>query len=240
MSNEGDESKQVEKDDATPPKGFDAKLWYALVDQINQTESKNFKRAQALRRRNEARKMLLAGTAAIITGTMGLVVATFPRDEYGRLPTWLAFQSPKQTATAKKFESYDMQIRRLSASLGAVEAKFGSLATTSTAPPSSEVAAVKVELEETRKRLKLLEDAVSASPEKALSLPLIRRDVEYLDKRVSRGEEDIRTLGASIESIRTLIVYGMWAILILGLTTVMGWIGKKVFFKGTGGNGDTD
>lgn len=83
-----------------------------------------------------------------------------------------------------------------------------------------EIADLSVKLDEVRKRLELLEKAISDSPEKALSIPMIRKDQENISKALDAHRAVVSADLARINDLQKWILGGIGTVLVAGIAAL--------------------
>lgn len=83
-----------------------------------------------------------------------------------------------------------------------------------------EIADLSVKFDEVRKRLELLEKAISDSPEKALSIPMIRKDQENISKALDAHRAVVSADLARINDLQKWILGGIGTVLVAGIAAL--------------------
>lgn len=174
-------------------------------------------------RRRRMTMLLYMGIISTFTAALGFFVVVRQTGDVRMLlgPVLPAQQDPGISEIRN-------EIGEVNSQLAIFDAKFKALSDKAPAQAAvAEVAEVKQQLERVDARLALLERAISNSPEKALSLPLIRKDIESVVRQQEWQSGEIRSLTGSIDSLRTLMITGLGALLLAGLTMLGNyWIGR--------------
>lgn len=121
------------------------------------------------------------------------------------------------------------QFAKLEAQLLALQKEAAEPRNDPDAPRDDEPLADK--LSELEKRLLRLESAISQDPERALSVPLIRRDLDaltsYFDEYRVANEQAVRANQEALHSLVMQLLVGAGALVVAGLTGVVGWLTSK-------------
>jgi hypothetical protein len=88
-----------------------------------------------------------------------------------------------------------------------------------------EIVSLRVSGQQLDERMKRLEDAISAAPDKALSIPMLRKDVDQLESTVAAN----RT--ASLEELGRMSTFNVWFLGLIGTLGVTLMIGMFKFLK---------
>ena len=83
----------------------------------------------------------------------------------------------------------------------------------------TEVADLKSSLAELDARMARIESAISNEPERALTVPLLRKDLDFAVEKIEMSSLQINSIANGLDSLQKLILGGMGALLVAGL----GW-----------------
>ncbi len=112
-------------------------------------------------------------------------------------------------STTEKIEQVSTEVKNLDLRLKAL----------TNIPPENaigqELSGLKVEQSTTDKRLKTLEHAISDNPERALSVPLLRKDMEALQLRISSIQEATHD---DVERLYTVMLWVLGSVVTVALT----------------------
>ncbi len=156
----------------------------ALKNELNKLEEKGEKIAALKKELNK--NVLSAATVALIGSFLGLsasLIAGFNFD-MGRDGLRIKIQDP--ASTEAKIDQFDERLRELEVSIKTTKAFKQN---------GQGVAPVKIasDVESLNNRMNSLSIAILASPERALAIPLLRKDIDGISKRM----EELRVQGKS-------------------------------------------
>lgn len=177
------------------------------------------------RRRVRMRQQLLItylGLVFALISAITLIFTVSKRDS--NLFTFGRIQAESDDNLKRLLASVDNEQRELNKKVELITAKYSALS----GPPeeasklAAQVADLSIKLEQANSRIALIEKSISNDPERALSIPLLRRDLEFVARRLDMGSEDLSSLASSVEVIRNSIIAGMGTLLLASL----GMLGK--------------
>ena len=156
----------------------------ALKNELHELEEKGEKIAALKKEINK--NVLSAATVALIGSVLGLSASLIAglNFDMGRDGLKIKIQDP--ASTEAKFNQFDERLRALEVSIKTTKAFKQN---------SQGVAPVKIaaDVESLNNRMNSLSTAILASPERALAIPLLRKDIDGISKRM----EELRVQGKS-------------------------------------------
>lgn len=207
---------------------FTKENWQRLVDEADFSQKRAHQELVALRRQQERRAAVL-GLVLMLAGLSGTIVSIFAAGASPKLRQYFPpFGTYEQYAAKEDLAKAQQSMTLLGTQVKAIEKKYASLAVGRPTGEASDLTDVRATMKEIDARLARIENSISNNPERALTVPLLRKDVDTVQTRIERSESDIRTLAGAIESLRNLLLGGMGALVLAGIGLLANWlIGRK-------------
>lgn len=168
------------------------------------------------------RRQLALGALVKLVTVMAIVTGLFGLFAYKYFPSSAAKPDPYRTAIEALNRQLDEMESKITALQKTIELSKDALQQNAA---GQEIVSLRVSGQQLDERMKRLEDAISAAPDKALSIPMLRKDVDQLESTVAAN----RT--ASLEELGRMSTFNVWFLGLIGTLGVTLMIGMFKFLK---------
>ncbi|MFE0501279.1 hypothetical protein ACFW0P_10915 [Lysobacter soli] len=210
------------------------KLYETLRVEIKEISDEEDKRN---RKRQEARTrqfQLMVSLLALVLGIIPIASFSFYTLTMDRAGSTASFpfirRAPPVQSAAPSIDAMQAQLAKLSKAVSGMQANlsYSKPGTITTVPSAEDVSA---EIKALAARLDRIERAIGNDPERALTIPLLRRDLDHVSGRFEEfrttTEQSVRATQESVANLIMRLLIGAGVLILAGL----GGIGRLVWVK---------
>ena len=168
-------------------------------------------------RLRQLRRQLTTGLIAIVFAFAGFFMVLFSINTSKESRLFAFGTGPSQES--KTIRAMQAKFREVDTQFEDLNGKFSAVSAASDFEAKIQLEQLRQEIGGVDERLKRIESSISTDPERALVVPLLRKDVDFAYQRIEMAVEQVRALSGAIDSLQKLMIGGLGGILLAGL----GW-----------------